>query len=547
MRACPPSSAHSPACLDSYWRLENNHHGKWRCTSATMVFNWARICAAAALVLATAGASQKPHIIFILGDDVGWANTQLHCGVNISRSDFSSSTNCSDVLTPNLLTLQQQGVHLLRHYGYKYCSPSRSSYMSGRYPLHVNEINPTYEQGGGVTRNYTMLPAKLKSQGYATHHVGKWHLGMSSLQRVPTGRGFDSSIGYLLGAEDHYTQRVVQGSHIGVDLWNNSSPAYGKNGTYGDLLYRQAALDIIVKHDPNLPLYLNLALQVDHDPQQAPQSYINRYPNIYSARATFNAMSSVIDDTVGDVVQALKSTGLWDNAIVVFVADNGGASGVNSKNGNNFPLRGGKHTDFEGGVRSTAVVSGGLIPSEARGTTRDQYMHICDWYATLTTLAGASPEDHVPGLPDVDGLNQWSMLTNYSSPSLRNEVPLSSGLSGEHVGDAGLIVGRYKLVVGDQEKGIGFWTGPLYPNGTANQPGPAYMCKQGCVFDLVEDPTEHHDLSSDLPNIKNQLQQRLAELVRTAYQTGKDGPARCQNPVDVMQANHGFWGPFCVE
>ncbi|EGD79168.1 hypothetical protein PTSG_09899 [Salpingoeca rosetta] len=485
--------------------------------------------------------TSQPNIVLIIGDDVGWANTELHCNIS------DPAQVCSDVKTPFLLQLKDEGVHLLRHYAYKFCSPTRSALMSGRLPIHVNEVNPTYIKGGGVSLNFTMLPEKLSRVGYATHHVGKWHLGMSSHSRVPTGRGFDSSLGYLLGAEDHWKQTVTQGNATGVDLWLNEGPAYLRNNEYGDLLFGRRAVEVIHDHAKNhrdSPLFLYVGLQVNHSPAEVPKEYQDRYPGIQVDRAIVNGMSSVMDDAIGKITTALWETTMWEDTLVVYISDNGGASGINANNGNNYPLRGGKHTDFEGGVRTAALVSGGFLPDDQRGSTRDGYMHACDWYTTLAKLAGASPADDVEGLPGVDGMDMWPMIAN-NEKSPRHEVPLASSLSGENVGDGGLIVGDYKIVVGGQ-RGIGFWTGPLYPNGTANQPGSAYGCPYGCLFNIKEDPTEHHDIKFDNLDLFWKLKDRLSKLASTAYQTGEDSEGDCEDPAHVMETRyHGFWGPFC--
>ena len=108
--------------------------------------------------------------------------------------------------------------------------------------------------------NFTrLLPQALKSAGYKTAHIGKWHLGASSPARLPISRGFDEHFGYLTGAEDHWHQTIGEGV---VDLWRQKSPAYGENGTYGDLMYVAAAEKLIREHPTDTPLYLNLALQV---------------------------------------------------------------------------------------------------------------------------------------------------------------------------------------------------------------------------------------------------------------------------------------------
>ncbi len=96
-----------------------------------------------------------------------------------------------------------------------------------------------------------------------------------------------------------------------------------------------------------------------------------------------------MDSAMKNLTQVLKSTKMWDNTLLLWSADNGGPSGVDSKSGNNWPLRGGKHSDFEGGVRANALVTGGYLPQNRRGKSMDGYIHICDWYQTFAKIGMA--------------------------------------------------------------------------------------------------------------------------------------------------------------
>ena len=151
-------------------------------------------------------AGAKPHIVMILVDDWGWANVGYH-----------RQTPTKEVQTPNFDSLCKQGIELDQHYAYKFCSPSRSSLMSGRLPIHVNILNaspdihnPEDPVSGfaAIPRNMTGMASKLKSAGYATHHVGKWDAGMATPDHTPTGRGFDTTFGYFHHDNDYYTEKV---------------------------------------------------------------------------------------------------------------------------------------------------------------------------------------------------------------------------------------------------------------------------------------------------------------------------------------------------
>ena len=181
--------------------------------------------------MASAPVMTPPHLVMALVDDLGYA------GVG-----FSSSSD--EPITPRIDTLASSGALLTRHYTFKYCSPSRSSFLSGRLPAHVNQQNrPPNVAGGGIAINMTTIGTVLRDAGYATVHVGKWHGGMSHPAQLPINRGFDSSLAMLSGAADHWTNE-----RFGiVDLWKDKSPARGINGSYSLYSYMRHALDAIAR------------------------------------------------------------------------------------------------------------------------------------------------------------------------------------------------------------------------------------------------------------------------------------------------------------
>ena len=483
------------------------------------------------LLLSTAlcSTATKPHIIMVLGDDVGYYN-------------LGFTEGNPEAYTPNMDTLTKEGVKLDRHYVFKYCSPTRSSLMSGRLPIHVNQDNPG-ALGGGVDLRMTMLPKKLKTVGYATHHVGKWHLGQTFIENVPASRGFDTSLGYLSGSEDHFTQRVG----AGVDLFEQFAPAYGKNGTYGSDMYTDRMVQLIEAHDPSTPFFLYAAFQNTHFPYEVPDSYLNA--SIAKERRTYQAMVRVLDESVGNLTKALKGKGMWENTLLVFSADNGGASAIEGCASNNYPLRGSKHTDYEGGIRAGAFIAGGVVPTTMAGKTLDGYISIADWYATFAHLAGYNPEDPQEGVPDIDSMNMWSMLSGANTTSPRTEIPLQVNKKGnlEFPTGEGLISGEWKYVVGNLNDGI--WMSTQYPNDTSVCAFQDVGCPNGCLFNIITDPTEHNDVSSEQPEIFASLKARLAEIATTVFQTtlpSNFSRANCQNSSTSVENHKGFVAPLCT-
>ena len=610
-------------------------------------------------LLASSSAAVVPSVILVhLLDDFGHFDT-----------GFAGNT---EARTPHLDALHASGIGLTRHYGFKFCSPSRSAFLSGRLPFHVNQGQPqSVLSTGGVDLRMTTIAEKLASTagGAETHFYGKWHVGQRSRAHLPFARGFNVSLGYLTGAENHFTQ-VVADPQFGskVDLWQNDAPAPNDvNGTYGTYIYASAGVAAIRKwaaaanegrpHKFGLRaaprrLFLFMAWQNTHAPLQVPTSYcynattttlgVNGHcaaeappgwpPNApkhswcycyddenatktrrgfgqvgfgkknatfagdNADRHTVEAMAAVLDEGIANMTSALKAVpGLWARTLIVVSSDNGGPVNAAQGSGNNYPLRGGKHTDFEGGVRLLAFVGGGVVPLQRRGSNFGGLIHLADWYVTFCALWGVDPYDeraHSVGLPPVDGVDIWPALMsgggggagNESSPRL--EVPISINQFGCFLPNGSLnkpcaliveerdpaaMGGRRRLwkAVGGPQNGLGFWTGPRHPNATQYDPIDA-GCPNGCLFEVgVSDPTEHFDLlhptsssralssllsssSSSLPNASilarwARMVTRMNELSLSAYSSNDTGAAtECIADANYYKALWGCHrGPAC--
>ena len=386
---------------------------------------WAPLVAAAA----------PPHIVLSVADDLGWHN------VGWRNPEFS---------TPTLDALRADGVELTRFYTFMYCSPSRASLLTGRLPLHVNQNNEANDvrSRSGADVRMTLLPARLKAgAGYRTVCVGKWHLGARTPASLPASRGCDEHLGFLKGGEDHWTQRLADGGAGFVDLWRDNAPAAGENGTYSAMLYAAEAARAIGARlggagdgddgsadddDRSRPLFMYLAWQNPHMPAEVPAMYLN--PAIGDCkRRTIEAMIHVLDEGVANVTRALRAApacdggdgNAWNTTVFVFLSDNGGVTHL-GKAGNNYPLRGGKVTNFEGGVRTVAFVAGGVVSRALRarggggggggGGARaySGLFAIADWYATLMSAAGAGDAADAAGVaagvPPVDALDHWAEI-----------------------------------------------------------------------------------------------------------------------------------------
>jgi len=400
-----------------------------------------------------------------------------------------------------------------------------------------------------------MLPKKLQSVGYTTHMVGKWHLGDTVNWMTPYSRGFNTSLGYLAGGEDHYTQlQSGEAGCPGVDLWQTNAPAYGKNGTYAAFMYNEELERIIDSHpNPNKnPLFLYVATQTMHAPQEVPSFYSDPYSSKgydldYSI---MNGMATVSDSILGNLTNALKKKGMWNNTLLIHVSDNGGPAGRLSSghSGNNWPLRGGKTNNFEGGVRVASFLTGGFLTNsvaeERIGSELHGYIHLADWYPTLSLLAGANPKD-VPStipnstiqVPPVDGFNLWPYLSGESAASPRTDIMLSSEDNGA------FISGHLKIIFGLQT--YGFWQSPIYPNAsTDHSKETEYDCgTTGCLFNITRDPSEYDNLAEAEPMLLQQMTKLYQQKNATKFwlERVQVDAAKCAAKRDERG---GFLGPY---
>ena len=509
----------------------------------------------------------RPHLVFVMADDLGWSNVGYHN---------------EHAKTPHIDRLVREGVELDRHYAYYYCAPTRAAMLTGRYPAHVNEEFDDCTPQGTAPLKMTMIAAKLKLAGYRTHQIGKWGVGQASGRSLPRMRGFDTSFGYLGSAEDHFTHKnsgcggQCSGKipspdleHWGTDLWETDRPAaFDHVGQYSSVMYNERVQRVLSQHDPSTPLFLYLAPQDAHGPDQTLPMWSSQYSNYTNGFAVYNGMASAVDSLVANLTAGLRAKGMWKDTLLVFSSDNGGPSQLGKEcNASNYPLRGGKSSAWEGGHRVAAFASGGLIPPSMRGRLLDGYIHISDWYTTFCGLASVEASDSPAGLPATDGLDMWPYLSGANTSSPRTEVLLSTLNNTFHPnimnqGGAGLIVGDWKLLRTHNNQtaitGGCSWTGPVYPN-TSTPHWPrlplAANCgsnavlpgEKGWLFHIKNDPGEHTDVSATYPMIHAKLLARALELDLTQIDGLKgDGWRGRPDPAAACAAaasNNGTWGP----
>ncbi|XP_068732424.1 arylsulfatase B-like [Montipora capricornis] len=477
---------------------------------------------------------KPPHILFILADDLGWSDVGFHGSV---------------IETPNIDKLARQGVILDNYYVQPLCTPTRSALMTGRYPIHTGlqhgVIHP--DNPYGLPLEYSILPQELKKVGYATHLVGKWHLGFYKWPYIPTKRGFDTAFGFWDGSENHYSHSV-EGF---LDFHDGEEPSRTWNGTYATYAYMQRAERIVRSHDPAKPLFLYMAFQNVHSPVQAPQKYVDKYKFIEdNVRRTYAGMVDILDEAVGNLTRMFQEAGLWDDTLVIFSTDNGG---LPDSGGYNWPLRGTKHTVWEGGARGTAFVYGNLL--KQTGVRSKELMHVTDWYPTLIKLAGGSFDPINP--KPVDGFDVWETIsTGKSSPRKELVINIDSSEG------ASLRVGDMKILLNvpnvtwykppELEKSFNIkhehqkQSGADYSRERLNSGLLTYQQSapiQVALYNITADPNEHNDLSnsSKYLDVVAKLKKRMVYYVKSMVQPlnkPSDPQAR------VFAEKNGCWGPW---
>lgn len=436
------------------------------------LLKFAAIAACAALIAtprpASAQADAKPNILYILADDLGWADV-----------GFRSP----DIRSPTLDQLANEGATLEQFYVQPMCTPTRAALMTGRYPLRygMQSFVILPEQTYGIPQDEKLLPQILKEAGYDTAIIGKWHLGHADRKLWPRQRGFDYHYGALIGEIDYNTHKVH-----GITDWYRNDKVLEEPGYVTTLIGRDA-VRYIEKHDPKRPMFMYLAFTAPHTPLQAPQDYIDRNKGIADAnRRTYAAMISAMDDQIKAVVDALKRKGMRDNTLIVFHSDNGGvksamfAGQIETKGAppaSNGPFREGKGSLYEGGTRAVALAN---WPGKIKPQKVDGMMHVVDMLPTLAGRAGAS----LAGTRPLDGMDMWKTISE-GAASPRTEV-----VNNVEMFRGTVRQGDWKL----------HWKAPL----------PAKFE----LYNLAKDPGEAKNVAADNPQVVADLQKRIDTLAR---------------------------------
>ena len=438
-------------------------------------------CCLASPCTSAFGQSTKPNIVVILADDLGNADLGYRG---------------SDIKTPKIDKLANEGVRLEFFYGMPVCTPARAELMTGRYAMRYGletlVIFPSHTYG--LPTDERTLPQALREAGYQTAMVGKWHLGHADKKFWPQNRGFDHFYGNLVGEVDYFTKE-----RGGIIDWQRDG-RFLKEGGYYTTLIGNEAVNIIEHHDTSKPLFLYVASLAPHAPYQAPKEAADAYKNTIGdqRRRTYAAMITELDTQVGRIVAALKQKNMLDNTLIIFSSDNGGATNALFVTGARSPeeraasggielgakppasngdLRGGKGSLHEGGVRVPTIFN---WPAKLKPGVVNEPLDMVDVMPTLLTLAGAKGSPNHP----FDGKDIWSTVAE-NQPSPHDDI-----LINVEAFRGAIRKGKWKLV-----------KIALLPGRTE-------------LFDLSKDPGEQNNVADQFPEIVSDLEARLVAYAK---------------------------------
>ena len=343
--------------------------------------------------------SQAPNIVFILADDLGWADLGVY--------------GATDFATPHLDRLAGQGVRFTQAYANSaVCSATRIALITGRYQYRLRagleEPIALRDTGLGLPPEHPTLPSLLKAAGYDTALIGKWHLGLPP-QYGPLRSGYDRFFGNLHGAIDYFTHKPGVGDDVARDLWENEVPVE-RAGYYTQVLADEATAYIQARAgqgaDGRKPFFLSLHFTAPHWPWEGPgdEAVAHRIKSLFhydgGSLRKYGEIVEALDAAVGQVLAALHDVGEADDTIVVFTSDNGG-----ERFSKTWPFTGQKTELLEGGLRVPTLLrwSARIAPQVQHQVTASM-----DWLPTLLAAAGVAPHADYPSdgeniLPVIEG------------------------------------------------------------------------------------------------------------------------------------------------
>ena len=419
----------------------------------------------------------QPNIVFMIADDLGWADVQFHGG---------------SVPTPHLNALLKSGMELRQHYVAPVCSPTRAGLLTGRYWSRFGVTTPTNELALPIKT--VTVASVLQKAGYTTCITGKWHLG-SETRWGPNHFGFDHSYGSLAGGVTPWSHFYKKGIHSVT--WHRNEELITETGHVTDLVTNEA-VQWIEKQKKDQPFFLYVPFTAVHLPIRESATWLERVPQSVAGNVPRQYAACILhlDDAVGRIVQALENTAQRENTLIIFTSDNGGSTAENNDTkypnddcpngrlpGNNLPLRGKKGDLYEGGVRVPTIAS--WQSKITAGSTSSTPVHIVDWMPTFCKMAGVKKETKALKW---DGKDIWTVLSGEEKLA-----PRSLYSAGTHFRSQSLREGDWKLI--------------LFQNKNSKQ-------ERAELYNITQDPSEKANLASKEPERLQKMRRSLKTVAK---------------------------------
>lgn len=413
-------------------------------------------------------AQEKPNIIFILADDLGYGDLGCY--------------GATDIQTPNIDKLAESGIKFTRAYANStVCSPSRAAILTGNYPDAVGVPGVIRDMPnnnwGNLKDDVVTLPESLQKLNYTTALIGKWHLGYKSPD-LPNDRGFHYFKGFVGDMMDNYYTHERGGIN-----WMRENQLPIKPQGHATDLFTDWTLDYLEKQKKEKkPFFLFLTYNAPHDPVQPPQEWLKKVESkvqkVSPKRQKMIALIEHLDYNVGRILNYLKISHLDKNTIIIFTSDNGGALQYEASN---YPFSGGKGDMLEGGIRVPCLVK---LPNQSQKIVSDTPLLLMDFCSTLITFAGGKLEKELPSKPIPIVVGSKDNPQNRNMIWMRREGHKYGGRDYYAISE-----GRYKLL--------------------QNNPFSPYQ-----LFDLLEDPQETNPIN--FPDKELSLFKALTKHIQTS-------------------------------
>ncbi len=433
--------------------------------------------------------SERPNVIVMVADDLGWADVGFHGG---------------NIDTPSLDRLAAEGSELHRFYTTPICSPTRAALMTGRDPIRLGVAFAVIMawHNTGIHPDEHFMPESFKAAGYQTAMVGKWHLGHAQQTYHPNERGFDHFYGHLHTEVGYYPPFANQG---GRDFQRNGVSI--QDTGYETFLLSAEASRYIRERDKEKPFFLYVPFIAPHTPLDAPEELQKKYEDIDtdleparsrqtdgtrrtakllmrpSARPMYAAVVDAMDQAIGQILRTLDEEEISEETIVLFFSDNGGAA-YSVGGADNAPLRGGKGDTFEGGIRVVSLLRWpGKVPA---GEKMDQIMTVMDVFPTLTAAAGIETKSE----RRLDGRSMWPAIAQGRRQPREDYVYFASETP---------IFGSFAFTVFDDEWKLVQEVEQDQISATVTQH----------LFRVGEDPYEYNNLAQTHPEVVDELARKI--------------------------------------